>query len=217
MPQPSSAIDDEKGTRALSRQDQRIFDHWRKVLTNLTAFSPDDSLPSDRQSYSPKAIPPPPLPPTRIAAPGREHVAPVSIDKGDLVSSAQTRQQQREHKACVSVINRLFEKSPLIIFMNEHLRKVGCNVPVACAPCSGMKVRGGFDPIGGIVICQDNNWKKRTVESTLTHEMVHAFDHCRFQFDINNLKQIACSEVVSHVCRVEMLMEGTSKRLVWGV
>ena len=33
------------------------------------------------------------------------------------------------------------------------------------------------------------------MESTLAHEMVHAFDHCRFKFDYKNLKHIACSEV----------------------
>lgn len=78
--------------------------------------------------------------------------------------------------------------------MNQQLQKVGCPVPVACAPCVE-NVKGGFDPNGGILICQNHIWGKRRTEATLTHEMVHAFDHCRFQFDINNLKQVACAEV----------------------
>ena len=78
--------------------------------------------------------------------------------------------------------------------MNEQLQKVGCPVPVACAPCVE-SVKGGFDPNGGILICQNHIWGKRRTEATLTHEMVHAFDHCRFQFDTSNLKQVACAEV----------------------
>ena len=194
MPEPPSSIDNGQGARVLSPEEQRIFNHWRKVLTSPILFSSNESPRSDGKSYAPKDLPPPPVPPTTIPAPGREHITPRPVRKDDLVSSARVRQEEREHKYCVSVINRLFETSPLIIFMNDQLKKVGCPVPIACAPC-GSRVRGGFDPRGGIVICQDNNWQKRTLQATLVHEMIHAFDHCRFHFDTNNLKQAACSEV----------------------
>jgi hypothetical protein len=35
------------------------------------------------------------------------------------------------------------------------------------------------------------------MESTLAHEMVHAFDHCRFKFNHGDLKHVACAEVSS--------------------
>lgn len=33
------------------------------------------------------------------------------------------------------------------------------------------------------------------MEDTLAHELVHAFDHCRFKVDWGNLRHHACSEV----------------------
>src|SRR5271170_2794399 len=197
MPEPSSSIDNEKAPRVLSPNDQRLFNHWRKILTRPATFSPSDSFPSDRDrnSYAPKDIPPPPLPPTTLAA--RHHTPSPPTSKDDLILSAQTAAQEGQHTQCVSLVNRLFEKSPLIIFMNSQLIKVGCPVPVACAPCE-RAIRGAFSPEGGILICQNNISGKRKTETTLAHEMVHAFDHCRFQFDAQkNLKQVACAEVCS--------------------
>jgi inner membrane protease ATP23 len=36
----------------------------------------------------------------------------------------------------------------------------------------------------------------------MAHELIHAFDHCRFKVDWNNLRHHACSEV--------SLLEGAS-------
>ena len=80
--------------------------------------------------------------------------------------------------------------------MNSHLKKIGCDTPLYCAPCLG-KVRGGFDPQSGIVVCEDTNPTTRRLEATLVHEMVHAFDRCRFKVDYNNIKHAACTEVDS--------------------
>jgi len=111
------------------------------------------------------------------------------------VPSADARLSERQHKGCVSLINKLFETSPIIIFMNSELKKIGdCSPRIYCAPCS-QPVHGGFHPDLGIVICENNIPSRRRMESTLTHEMVHAFDHCRFKFDHNNLKHLACAEV----------------------
>jgi inner membrane protease ATP23 len=33
------------------------------------------------------------------------------------------------------------------------------------------------------------------MEDTMAHELIHAFDHCRFKVDWNNLRHHACSEV----------------------
>lgn len=78
--------------------------------------------------------------------------------------------------------------------MNSELQKVGCSPPVYCAPCP-QKVHGGFHPDMGITICENHIPSKRRMESTLAHEMIHAFDHCRFKFDYNDLKHAACGEV----------------------
>jgi inner membrane protease ATP23 len=71
---------------------------------------------------------------------------------------------------------------------------VGCSPPIYCAPCP-QRAHGGFHPATGITICQNHVPTVRRMESTLAHEMVHAFDECRFKVDYRNIKHVACGEV----------------------
>jgi hypothetical protein len=98
---------------------------------------------------------------------------------------------------CIRVVNKLYRASPIIIFLNSELQKLGCNPPVYCQHCD-LRWRGGFSSTAGIMLCQNQMGDERRVESTLAHEMIHAFDHCRFKFDTKNLQHIACSEVRSN-------------------
>lgn len=86
---------------------------------------------------------------------------------------------------------------PSVVFMLKHLRLSGCAVPpenIMCAPCDITR-SGGFHPAGAIVLCQNHPSSKRQMEDTLTHELVHMYDHCKFNVDWNNLRHHACSEV----------------------
>jgi inner membrane protease ATP23 len=49
--------------------------------------------------------------------------------------------------------------------------------------------------LGAVVLCQGNFWSKKHMEHTLTHELVHMYDHCKFEVDWSNLRHHACSEV----------------------
>jgi Peptidase M76 family len=200
MAESSSARDEEKSPRQLSPQDRRIFEHWRRTLTTYPLFSPQESPDSPRKGYTLKDIPPPDLPkniPTGIAPVNR--IPPEARTKSQLSAEADVKLAERRHTGCISLVNRLFEKSPIIIFMNSELKKIGCSPPVYCAPCT-MRVHGGFHPAMGIVICENRIPTTRRMETTLAHEMVHAFDHCRFKPDYNNLKHVACGEVLSPLC-----------------
>jgi inner membrane protease ATP23 len=86
---------------------------------------------------------------------------------------------------------------PSVIFMLKHLKLSGCPVPpsnVVCAPCD-LTRSGGFHPAGAIVLCQGHFGDKKHMEDTLTHELVHMYDHCKFNVDWRNLRHHACSEV----------------------
>ncbi|KAH0825977.1 peptidase M76 family-domain-containing protein [Lanmaoa asiatica] len=63
-----------------------------------------------------------------------------------------------------------------------------------CAPCD-LTRSGGFHPAGAIVLCQNHPGSKRHLEDTLTHELIHMYDHCKFNVDWHNLRHHACSEV----------------------
>lgn len=85
----------------------------------------------------------------------------------------------------------------MVVFMLKHLRLAGCPFPedaFQCHPCP-ITTSGGFSPQYGILLCQDRVYYKKRMEDTMAHELIHAFDHCRFKVDWNNLRHHACSEV----------------------
>jgi hypothetical protein len=192
----------EKSPRILNPRDRRIFEHWQQTFSAPTLYSVDDP-----KSYSLQDIPPPALPsttPTGITP--RQQTSPEPRSKNELAELADTQRTQKQHQGCVSLVNKLFESSPIIIFMNSELKKVGCAPPIYCAPCP-QRVHGGFHPAFGITICQNHIPSRRRMESTLAHEMVHAFDMCRFKVDYQNIKHVACGEVcqVTYLCRSVLL------------
>ena len=63
-----------------------------------------------------------------------------------------------------------------------------------CLPCE-RKSSGGFSPDYGILLCQDGFFNKKHMEDTMVHEMVHMYDHAKFNVDWDNLRHQACSEV----------------------
>ena len=85
----------------------------------------------------------------------------------------------------------------MIVFMLKHLDLAGCpfnSSAIQCHPCPDTTA-GGFSPEHGILLCQNRFFNKKHMEDTLAHELVHAYDHCRFDVDWSNLRHQACSEV----------------------
>ncbi|SPO32814.1 probable Mitochondrial inner membrane protease ATP23 [Ustilago trichophora] len=70
------------------------------------------------------------------------------------------------------------------------------------APCPP-SIAGGFSPSlpheptshSSILLCSNRIFSKSHLEDTLSHEMIHWFDHCRFLVDWSNLRHHACSEI----------------------
>ena len=81
--------------------------------------------------------------------------------------------------------------------MMDQLRKVNKDMSkqdFKCLPCDETR-SGGFSPVEGILLCQNRLATKTHQEHTMVHEMVHMYDHHKFNVDWNNLKHQACSEV----------------------
>uniref|UniRef100_A0A3B3TIA3 Mitochondrial inner membrane protease ATP23 n=1 Tax=Poecilia latipinna TaxID=48699 RepID=A0A3B3TIA3_9TELE len=66
----------------------------------------------------------------------------------------------------------------------------------SCEDCDGT-VSGGFDAATSqIVLCQNNIHQQAHMNRVVTHELIHAFDHCRAHVDwFNNFRHLACSEI----------------------
>lgn len=90
-----------------------------------------------------------------------------------------------------------------MVFMLKHLSQTGNPVTprnLVCQPCD-MTHSGGFHPdSGNITLCAGQFFNKSHMETTIVHELVHLYDHCKFKTDWQNLRHHACSEVCLFFC-----------------
>ena len=89
--------------------------------------------------------------------------------------------------------------SPIVRFMIEKLADAGCAIDerfFKIERCSS-DVVGGFRPPDGIVLCHNQIHDRTTMENTVAHELIHAYDQCRAGKRMNwsDVRQHACSEV----------------------
>merc|ERR1719272_446361 len=55
---------------------------------------------------------------------------------------------------------------------------------------------GAFDAVRNeVVLCQNMIRSEREMTDVLTHELIHAYDHCRGKVDFNNPRHLACTEI----------------------
>ncbi|XP_037552195.1 mitochondrial inner membrane protease ATP23 homolog [Nematolebias whitei] len=103
------------------------------------------------------------------------------------------------HK-CQLMLHFAMETSPYAKFLLSAMKSSGCNVfrdrHFSCEDCDGT-VSGGFDSsTSQIVLCQNNIRQQSHMNRVVTHELIHAFDHCRAHVDwFNNFRHLACSEI----------------------
>uniref|UniRef100_A0A674J9W1 Mitochondrial inner membrane protease ATP23 n=2 Tax=Terrapene triunguis TaxID=2587831 RepID=A0A674J9W1_9SAUR len=89
---------------------------------------------------------------------------------------------------------------PYAQLLLDAMKQSGCTVyndrHFACEDCDGC-VSGGFDSATSqIVLCQNNIHQQSHMNRVVTHELIHAFDHCRAHVDwFSNVKHLACSEI----------------------
>ncbi|CCM03659.1 uncharacterized protein FIBRA_05803 [Fibroporia radiculosa] len=118
-----------------------------------------------------------------------------------LGGTAQERQAEMERlqgQTCEKWKRELMNYSPAVVFMLKHLRLSGCVVSskdIVCVPCDYSRA-GGFNPdAGAITLCQGRFFSKNHMEDTLVHELVHMYDHAKFNVNWRNLRHHACSEI----------------------
>ncbi|KAJ2762373.1 Mitochondrial inner membrane protease atp23 [Coemansia sp. BCRC 34490] len=98
---------------------------------------------------------------------------------------------------CEKWRNELLQTSPIVRFMSQHLSKSGAPVSqssMPCIKCEEMR-SGGFAEDGTIQLCYNRLFGKGHLETTMAHEMVHAYDQANFALDWYNLDHHACTEI----------------------
>ena len=75
--------------------------------------------------------------------------------------------------------------------------KVDLKKHFVCEPCPP-RINGFLDaPRNQIVLCQNAVYSAENAGQTLTHELIHLYDHCRGNVNWDDPRQQACSEVVT--------------------
>ncbi|KAI8351212.1 peptidase M76 family-domain-containing protein [Choanephora cucurbitarum] len=118
-------------------------------------------------------------------------------EEADYRKRLETDLEDYQCNQCESWKNNLLKNSPPVRFMMEELKKINKHMErddFKCMPCDITKA-GGFSPVDGILLCQNRLVSKKHQEHTMVHEMVHMYDHHKFNVDWNNLKHQACSEI----------------------
>eukprot|EP00053_Salpingoeca_punica_P001293 m.32813 g.32813 ORF g.32813 m.32813 type:complete len:193 (+) comp10943_c0_seq1:71-649(+) len=102
-----------------------------------------------------------------------------------------------DHKKCRDWIDTVVRKAPFVQFMMEKLKQAGCNVdPTKHIVCENGPVNAVFDAEHNqIVVCMNNIYSQSNLANVLTHEMIHAFDHCTGKVNFKDVRHIACMEV----------------------
>ncbi|XP_062238891.1 mitochondrial inner membrane protease ATP23 homolog [Platichthys flesus] len=103
------------------------------------------------------------------------------------------------HK-CQIMLQVATDTSPYAKLLLSAMKSSGCKIfkgrHFSCEDCDGT-VSGGFDAASSqIVLCQNNIHQQSHMTRVVTHELIHAFDHCRAHVDwFNNYRHLACSEI----------------------
>ena len=82
---------------------------------------------------------------------------------------------------CESELDDISRKASMVRFLLEALEEAGCPVirsSFEVQRCN-KAVLGGFRPDEGVVLCHNNLTNRTDMENMLTHELIHAYDHCR--------------------------------------
>ena len=82
---------------------------------------------------------------------------------------------------CESELDDISRKAPMVRFLLEALEKAGCPVNRSFFEVQrcNKRVLGGFRPDEGVVLCHNNLTNRTDMENMVTHELIHAYDHCR--------------------------------------
>ncbi|KGL72395.1 Mitochondrial inner membrane protease ATP23, partial [Tinamus guttatus] len=104
------------------------------------------------------------------------------------------------HNRCQLMLRMTLATNPHARLLLEAMKQSGCTVfndrHFSCENCDSC-VGGGFDSATSqIVLCQNNIRHQSQMNRVVTHELIHAFDHCRAHVDwFKNVKHLACSEI----------------------
>ncbi|KAI0480685.1 peptidase M76 family-domain-containing protein [Xylariaceae sp. FL0804] len=121
-----------------------------------------------------------------------------------------SRDNERKHCGqCEAWRDWNLQHSPTVRFLREQSEALGGRLDadnIRCRRCPAVmledgtvqRATGAFSPDHGVLLCANLLRDRKTLEDTLAHEMVHAWDHLRWKVkwtDDPTLRHAACTEI----------------------
>ncbi|XP_052021603.1 mitochondrial inner membrane protease ATP23 homolog isoform X2 [Apodemus sylvaticus] len=136
-----------------------------------------------------------------------------------FLSSLFTRDQ-----SCPLMLQKTLETNPYVKLLLDAMKHSGCALNrgrhFSCEVCDG-NLSGGFDAsTSQIVLCENNIRNQAHMGRVVTHELIHAFDHCRAHVHwFTNIRHLACSEAESPFAphRPTVFVTDSSREPQWGL
>ncbi|KAJ3254440.1 Mitochondrial inner membrane protease atp23 [Boothiomyces macroporosus] len=133
--------------------------------------------------------------------------------------SSAAEEFEKQALKCEKIKTKLIHTSPIVKFLLSEIALLGTTFNVdniKCLPCDETR-SGGFAPKYGIVLCQNQILEKSQLEDTLSHELVHLYDHATADVNWNNIRHLACSEIRAVALSGECKFNRELKRGYFGI
>lgn len=103
-----------------------------------------------------------------------------------------------ETAACQGMVERALATSAAVRTLMKAMERAGCPVNrsfFSCERCT-QECQGGYDRDRGVILCQQHMQNSaQLIETTMVHELIHAFDDCRAHVNWTDLRHHACTEI----------------------
>ena len=122
---------------------------------------------------------------------------------GADASTSSTSSSSPGWRKCVRFADYARKNSPRIHSLLKKIDTLGCALasdPIVCEDVfGGAPLVGAYDPSRRVVVMNPSVPESALTQSewtrTVTHELIHAYDHCRVDFDVKSCSHVACTEV----------------------
>ena len=99
---------------------------------------------------------------------------------------------------CQRLIDKALTSNSAIRSLMSAMERAGCPVNrsfFSCEHCT-QECQGGYDRSRGVILCQQHMLNSsQLIQSTMIHELIHAYDDCRAHVRWDDLKHHACTEI----------------------
>ncbi|KAI3389929.1 hypothetical protein SNEBB_002516 [Seison nebaliae] len=115
----------------------------------------------------------------------------------NLFSYSASRSLLRK-KQCEEKVIDCLKNDPGVKLMSRALKLMGCpfnpQYHIECERCEN-GVLGGFDVKSNQIVVQSNKIFRNNLSKTLISSMIEAYDYCSYNYNIDNIDQVACTQI----------------------